>query len=123
RSPASRRRPPAGRAAPPVPVPDHRRGGARRRERDPRHPRDRAGRPVAAGVPRRRPAPAGSVSALDLTVRVGPIVLANPIVAASGTFGHGDEVARLCDPARLGAVTAKSQAAYPWEGNAAPRLR
>ena len=52
----------------------------------------------------------------------GPIVLPNPIVAASGTFGHGDEVARLCDPARLGAVTAKSQAPFAWAGNPPPRL-
>ncbi|HEY8217242.1 MAG TPA: dihydroorotate dehydrogenase [Acidimicrobiia bacterium] len=61
-------------------------------------------------------------TAVDTTVRLGPIALPNPIVAASGTFGHGDEVARLCDPALLGAVTAKSQAPYPWAGNAPPRL-
>lgn len=60
--------------------------------------------------------------ALDLSVRVGPLVLPNPVVAASGTFGHGDEVAALCDPAGLGAVTTKSQAPFPWAGNPAPRL-
>jgi dihydroorotate dehydrogenase (NAD+) catalytic subunit len=59
---------------------------------------------------------------VDLGVRLGPVALANPVVAASGTFGHGDEVARLCDPSRLGAVTVKSLAAYPWAGNPAPRL-
>ena len=46
----------------------------------------------------------------------------NPIVAASGTFGYGDEVARLCPPDRLGAVTVKSLAAFEWSGNPAPRL-
>ncbi|MFO1537025.1 MAG: dihydroorotate dehydrogenase [Actinomycetota bacterium] len=60
--------------------------------------------------------------AVDLSVRVGPLVLPNPVVAASGTFGHGDEVAALCDPAGLGAVTTKSQAPFPWAGNPAPRL-
>jgi dihydroorotate dehydrogenase (NAD+) catalytic subunit len=55
-------------------------------------------------------------------VRIGELTLPNPIVAASGTFGHGDEVARLCDPAELGAVTVKSLAPYPWQGNPAPRL-
>jgi dihydroorotate dehydrogenase (NAD+) catalytic subunit len=60
--------------------------------------------------------------ALDLTVRLGDLVLPNPVVAASGTFGYGDEVARLCPPARLGAVTVKSLAAFDWPGNAAPRL-
>ena len=59
---------------------------------------------------------------VDARVRLGPLQLDGPIVAASGTFGHGDEVARLCDPSRLGAVTAKSQAPFPWPGNPAPRL-
>jgi dihydroorotate dehydrogenase (NAD+) catalytic subunit len=61
-------------------------------------------------------------SALDLTVRLGDLVLLNPVIAASGTFGYGDEVARLCPPARLGAVTVKSLAAFDWPGNPAPRL-
>ncbi len=60
--------------------------------------------------------------ATDLAVRLGPVELQNPIVAASGTFGHADELASLCDPSRLGAVTAKSQAPYPWAGNPPPRL-
>jgi dihydroorotate dehydrogenase (NAD+) catalytic subunit len=59
---------------------------------------------------------------VDTAVRVGALALPNPIVAASGTFGHGDEVARLCPPDALGAVTVKSLAAYPWDGNPAPRL-
>lgn len=60
--------------------------------------------------------------AVDTTVRLGPLVLPAPIIAASGTFGHGDEVARLADPTRLGAVTVKSLAPYSWAGNPAPRL-
>ena len=60
---------------------------------------------------------------VDLSVRLGPVELANPVVAASGTFGHGDEVARVCDPSRLGAVTVKSLAPYAWPGNPPPRLR
>lgn len=62
-----------------------------------------------------RPAP-------DRAVRLGALVLPNPVVAASGTFGYGDEVARLCPPDRLGAVTVKSLAAFDWPGNPAPRL-
>ncbi|HTC81111.1 MAG TPA: dihydroorotate dehydrogenase [Acidimicrobiia bacterium] len=69
----------------------------------------------------RRPA-ALPDAAVDLTCRLGPLTLPNPIVAASGTYGHGDEVARLGDPAKLGAVTAKSLSPYPWEGNPAPRV-
>jgi dihydroorotate dehydrogenase (NAD+) catalytic subunit len=59
---------------------------------------------------------------VDTRVRLGRVELANPIVAASGTFGHGAELARICDPARLGAVTAKSQAPFAWAGNPPPRL-
>jgi dihydroorotate dehydrogenase (NAD+) catalytic subunit len=59
---------------------------------------------------------------VDLRVRLGALELPNPIVAASGTFGHGDEVAGRCDPSRLGAVTAKSQAPFAWPGNPPPRL-
>jgi dihydroorotate dehydrogenase (NAD+) catalytic subunit len=58
---------------------------------------------------------------VDLAVDLGPVRLPNPVVAASGTFGHGAEVAELCDPRGLGAVTVKSVAAFPWAGN--PPLR
>ncbi len=58
----------------------------------------------------------------DLTTTLGPLVLPNPIVAASGTYGHSDEVARLGDPSAIGAVTAKSLSPFPWEGNPAPRV-
>ncbi len=58
---------------------------------------------------------------VDLSVQLGPIRLGNPVIAASGTFGHGTEVATLCDPRGLGAVTTKSVAAFAWSGN--PPLR
>jgi dihydroorotate dehydrogenase (NAD+) catalytic subunit len=61
-------------------------------------------------------------AAVDRSVVLGPLTLPDPIVAASGTFGHGDELADLCDPAVLGAVTTKSVAAYPWSGNAPLRV-
>jgi dihydroorotate dehydrogenase (NAD+) catalytic subunit len=63
-----------------------------------------------------------AIAAIDCRVRIGSLELPNPIVAASGTFGHGAEVARHCDPSRLGAVTAKSLAPYEWPGNPPPRL-
>jgi dihydroorotate dehydrogenase (NAD+) catalytic subunit len=58
---------------------------------------------------------------VDMGVDLGPVALPNPVVAASGTFGHGDEVATLCDPRGLGAVTVKSVAVFAWNGN--PPLR
>lgn len=63
-----------------------------------------------------------TVSTVDLSVRLGAVQLPNPIVTASGTFGHGAELATLCDPALLGAVTTKSQASFAWVGNPGPRL-
>ena len=41
---------------------------------------------------------------------------------ASGTAGHGDELARHLDPSALGAVVVKSLHAEPWPGNPAPRV-
>lgn len=61
-------------------------------------------------------------AAVDLVTALGPLRLPNPVVAASGTFGHGDELAEVCDPAALGAVTVKSLAAFAWPGNPAPRV-
>ncbi len=59
---------------------------------------------------------------VDLTARVGSVVLSNPVMTASGTAGHGTELAAYLDVARLGAFVAKSVAAFPWGGNPAPRI-
>jgi dihydroorotate dehydrogenase (NAD+) catalytic subunit len=61
-------------------------------------------------------------ASVDLSVDLGRLSLESPVVTASGTFGHGDEVARLGEPSRLGAVTAKSVSPEPWPGKPAPRL-
>ena len=66
-----------------------------------------------------RPAPGEGV---ELSTRVGSVELANPVMTASGTAGHGAELARYVDLAALGAVVVKSLAPYPWAGNAAPRV-
>jgi dihydroorotate dehydrogenase (NAD+) catalytic subunit len=59
---------------------------------------------------------------VDLTVRVGSVELRNPVMTASGTAGHADELAAYFDLAELGAVVVKSLSAEPWGGNAAPRV-
>ena len=43
-------------------------------------------------------------------------------MTASGTAGHGDELAAYVDLSRLGAVVVKSLGADPWPGNPAPRV-
>jgi dihydroorotate dehydrogenase (NAD+) catalytic subunit len=59
---------------------------------------------------------------VDLRTRVGEVALSNPIMTASGTSGHGAELAGFFDLASLGAVVVKSVSAEPWPGNPAPRL-
>jgi dihydroorotate dehydrogenase (NAD+) catalytic subunit len=60
--------------------------------------------------------------AVDLTTAVGSVALANPVLTASGTAGHGAELAGYLDLATLGAVVVKSVSAEPWPGNPAPRV-
>lgn len=59
---------------------------------------------------------------VDLTSRIGEVVLPNPVMTASGTAGHGAELGRYVDLGRLGAVVVKSLSAEPWGGNPPPRL-
>jgi dihydroorotate dehydrogenase (NAD+) catalytic subunit len=58
----------------------------------------------------------------DLEVTVGSLTLANPVMTASGTAGHGAELQPYLDLGSLGAHVVKSMAAEPWPGNPAPRL-
>ena len=61
-------------------------------------------------------------AAVDLTTRVGSVTLANPVLTASGTAGHGDELGRYVDLGAIGAMVVKSISADPWPGNPAPRV-
>jgi dihydroorotate dehydrogenase (NAD+) catalytic subunit len=58
---------------------------------------------------------------VDLTTRIGSVTLANPVMTASGTAGHGAELSAYFDLSKLGAVVVKSLKAEPWAGN--PPLR
>ena len=64
----------------------------------------------------------GSGPQVKLTTTVGSVTLANPVMTASGTAGHGAELADYIDLAGLGAVVVKSLSADPWAGNPAPRV-
>jgi dihydroorotate dehydrogenase (NAD+) catalytic subunit len=55
-------------------------------------------------------------------VQVGSLLLDNPIIAASGTFGYGVEFAHLVDLSKLGAVVVKGLSIQPKAGNPAPRM-
>ena len=50
------------------------------------------------------------------------LLLKNPVMTASGTFGYGTEYGELVDIQRLGAVVCKGTTLNPREGNPQPRL-
>src|SRR4030095_9321959 len=58
----------------------------------------------------------------DLTAEFAGIRLKNPVIAASGTFGYGEEFKRFVDLKRIGGRVVKGAAARPIAVNQAPRL-
>jgi len=59
----------------------------------------------------------------DLNVKVaGALCLANPVIAASGTWGYGDEYADIVDVQKLGAIICKGTTLLPGDGNPQPRI-
>ena len=70
---------------------------------------------------RRRLRSAPRHEGVDLSTRIGTVVLPNPVMTASGTAGHGAELAPYVALGELGAVVVKSVSAEAWPGN--PALR
>ena len=68
------------------------------------------------------PASARRPTDVDLSVRIGSLLLSNPVIAASGTFGYGVEFAHLVDLNSLGGIVVKGLSAQPLAGAPAPRL-
>ena len=59
---------------------------------------------------------------VDLTVDLGKLVLSNPVVAASGTFGYGLEYTQFLDLNDLGGFSTKGLSLKPKVGNPVPRV-
>jgi len=64
---------------------------------------------------------------MNLSVQLAPrnkrgLLLANPVMTASGTFGYGTEYSHLFDIQKLGAIVCKGTTLQPREGNPQPRL-
>jgi dihydroorotate dehydrogenase (NAD+) catalytic subunit len=59
---------------------------------------------------------------MDLSVRIGSLTLANPLIAASGCFGYGVEYAEVVDLASLGGIAVKGLFLAEREGHPAPRI-
>ena len=64
---------------------------------------------------------------MNLAVQLAPnnqrgLLLKNPVMTASGTFGYGTEYADFVDIQRLGAIVCKGTTPEPRDGNPQPRL-
>ncbi|MBN2076553.1 MAG: dihydroorotate dehydrogenase [Dehalococcoidales bacterium] len=64
---------------------------------------------------------------VDLSVRLAPnntrgLILKNPVMTASGTFGYGTENSHLFDIGKLGAIVCKGTFLAPRDGNPQPRI-
>ncbi len=59
---------------------------------------------------------------MNLKVKIGPLVMKNPVMTASGTFGYGAEMAEFVDLSSLGAIVVKGISLMPRQGNPSPRI-
>jgi dihydroorotate dehydrogenase (NAD+) catalytic subunit len=59
----------------------------------------------------------------NLAVSLAGLALRNPILSASGTFGHGLEMEHLVDVSSLGGLVSKTVTLRPRPGNPPPRIR
>lgn len=59
---------------------------------------------------------------VDLSVDLAGVILKNPVVVASGTFGFGREYGQFFDLSELGAICVKGLTAAPRQGNPPPRI-
>jgi len=58
----------------------------------------------------------------QLKVKIGKLILENPVLTASGTFGTGEEFEDFLDLDKLGAVVVKGITLKPRDGNPLPRI-
>ncbi|MGD9009164.1 MAG: dihydroorotate dehydrogenase [Desulfobacteraceae bacterium] len=62
------------------------------------------------------------MTAPDLSVKLGNLLLKNPVMTASGTFGYGKEFKDLVNLNCLGGVIVKGLSLQPSKGNPPPRI-
>jgi len=58
----------------------------------------------------------------SLQVNLGSLKLKNPVIAASGTFGYGEEYSGIIPLEALGGIVTKGLSLEPRQGNPPPRL-
>ena len=57
-----------------------------------------------------------------LETKIHNIILKNPVMTASGTFGYGEEFADFIDLSRLGGIIVKGTTGERRQGNPYPRM-
>jgi dihydroorotate dehydrogenase (NAD+) catalytic subunit len=89
----------------------------------PRSATRQAPKPASSDRPAGAPVDREPVVDVDLSVDLGRgLVLANPILVASGTFGYGVEYGDVVEVDRLGAICCKGTTLKPRIGNVTPRV-
>ncbi|MDZ7721726.1 MAG: hypothetical protein U5R06_02590 [candidate division KSB1 bacterium] len=58
----------------------------------------------------------------DLSVRIGPLQLSNPVLTASGTFGYAEEFKEFMDLNELGGIVTKTVTPDARPGNPPRRI-
>jgi len=59
---------------------------------------------------------------IDMSVNIGSLILKNPIITASGTYGYDMEYDEFLDINKIGAITTKAITLEPRCGNPQPRI-
>lgn len=62
------------------------------------------------------------MSNIDLSVKIGSLILKNPLMLASGTVGYGNEISNFTDLSKIGAIVTKSVSLKPRKGNPPQRI-
>ncbi|MBI3765333.1 MAG: dihydroorotate dehydrogenase, partial [Ignavibacteriales bacterium] len=59
---------------------------------------------------------------VDTQTVIGDLILKNPVLVASGTFGYGDDCKDVVNINQLGGIVTKSLSLKPRDGNPPPRI-
>ena len=59
---------------------------------------------------------------IDLSVKIDKLLLKNPVMTASGTFGYGTEFSDFMDVSRIGGIFVKGTTIRDRQGNPYPRM-
>ena len=59
---------------------------------------------------------------MDTKVKIGTLILKNPVTVASGTAGYGEELSKFVDISKIGAVFTKGLSVKPRRGNPGNRI-